>query len=294
MTKESFKKLSGIYKGSPFHFVGDGFRVSNYFPNGNQFGKRISPFFLLDYNPPHRFEPSDKPRGVGVHPHRGFETVTIAFEGSVAHHDSYGNSGIIGPGDVQWMTAASGVLHKEYHEKKFAAEGGTFHMLQLWVNLPSKNKMSKPKYQPLTRDMMGKFVLPDKKGMVTIVAGEYNGIKGPASTFSPINLFTVDLKPSGKFDASFPPAYNTGILFTKGTVKINGNYIAKAADFALFENEGELVSLEAMEDAAFVVFNGEPIDEPVAHYGPFVMNSMDEIRQAFEDYQQGKFGVLEE
>jgi hypothetical protein len=288
------KKIYGVFRGAPFHMVGDGFRVSNYFPGGNRFGQMISPFFLLDYNPPHEFGATDTPRGVGVHPHRGFETVTIAFEGSVAHHDSYGHSGVIRPGDVQWMTAGSGVLHKEYHEKEFARQGGVFHMLQLWVNLPAKNKMTEPRYQTLTRDMLGKVKLPGEAGLVRVVAGEYQGIRGPAKTFSPIHLLLGDVRAGHQADFSFPASTNTGILITGGTGQVNGHTPVQAMDFVLFDNEGKDIRVTAQTDLSFVVFNGEPIREPVAHYGPFVMNTMQEIEEAFEDFREGKFGVLED
>ncbi len=288
------KKIYGVFRGAPFHMVGDGFRVSNYFPGGNRFGKMISPFFLLDYNPPHDFGPSGTPRGVGVHPHRGFETVTIAFEGSVAHHDSHGHSGVIRPGDVQWMTAGSGVLHKEYHEKEFASKGGAFHMLQLWVNLPAKHKMTEPRYQSITSEMVGKAVLPDNAGLVRVVAGAYDGITGPAKTFSPINLLIGELHAGRHAGFTFPPTTNTGILFTGGEATLQGKTPVSAMDFVLFDNDGEDVRVEATTNCSFVVFNGEPINEPVAHYGPFVMNTMQEIEEAFEDFREGKFGVLED
>ena len=205
------------------HFVGDGFRVHNFIPGGYRLEMEcMNPFILLDYGAKFYFPPSDHPMGVGVHPHRGFETVTIAYKGRVAHHDSAGNGGVIGAGDVQWMTAASGILHKEYHEKEFSKEGGELHMVQLWVNLPAQFKMSPPKYQGITNDQISKFKLADDAGIVEIIAGEYKDMKGAATTFSPINLFNVKLNKNGKAGFSFPARYNTALLVIEGTITING------------------------------------------------------------------------
>jgi quercetin 2,3-dioxygenase len=275
------------------HMVGDGFRVHGFFPGNRIDKKRMSPFFLMDYNSKVEFPPTNKPRGVGVHPHRGFETVTLAYHGKVAHHDSYGNSGIIGEGDVQWMTAASGLLHKEYHEKEFAKTGGTFQMVQLWVNLPAKYKMTKPKYQEITNSMMGKYKMPGDKGIIEIVAGEFNGTKGPASTFTPINVYNARLKKGANIELNFPSTYNTGILMIDGNANINGK-TTPADHLVLFKNDGEIISVETNEDSVLLVLSGEPIDEPIAQYGPFLMNTPQELEQAIRDVNAGKFGVLEE
>jgi redox-sensitive bicupin YhaK (pirin superfamily) len=253
----------------------------------------MSPFFLMDYNSKVEFPPTDKPRGVGVHPHRGFETVTIAYHGRIAHHDSAGNSGVIGEGDVQWMTAASGLLHKEYHEETFAKAGGMFQMVQLWVNLPAKHKMTAPKYQEITNKMMGKYQLPENKGVIEIIAGEYEDTRGAASTFTPVHVYNAKLKNDAKVDFNFPAAYNTGILVIEGNVIIN-NETAPADHFVLFGNEGEHISIQANEDAILLVLSGEPIDEPIAQYGPFLMNTMKELEEAIADVNAGKFGVLED
>jgi len=287
------RKIAGIYRGGDFHWVGDGFRVTNYFPSGNDFANKISPYIMLDYHPPCHYAPSSEPRGVGTHPHRGFETVTLAFEGSVAHHDSFGNSGVIGPGDVQWMTAASGILHKEYHEKEFSRSGGTFHMAQIWVNLPKAHKMDSPRYQAIAGGQMGVVTLANGEGEVRVIAGEYRGVKGPAATVSPINMFEIRLNPKGRVDLSFPAHQNTGLLVLKGEVTINGKSSANALDFVLFENEGEDIQVEAQAESQLLLLNGEPIDEPVVQYGPFVMNTEQEIRQAMVDFRNGKFGYLE-
>ena len=289
----NIKTIEAIIAPPAPHMVGDGFRVHGFFPGGRISKQRMSPFFLMDYNSKVEFPPTDKPRGVGVHPHRGFETVTIAYHGRIAHHDSSGNSGIIGEGDVQWMTAASGLLHKEYHEETFAKEGGMFQMVQLWVNLPAKYKMSAPKYQEITNKMMGKYQLADNKGVIEIIAGEYDNAKGAASTFTPIQMYNARLKKDAKVDFKFPATYNTGILVVEGSVTIN-NETAPADHFVLFGNEGELISIQASEDSILLVLSGEPIDEPIAQYGPFLMNTMKEVQEAIADVNAGKFGVLED
>jgi hypothetical protein len=291
-TGRAARTIHGVFQGDRFHWVGDGFRVSNYFPSGNDIVERMSPFLLMDYHPRHDYAPTEKPRGVGAHPHRGFETVTLAFEGSVAHHDSTGGGGVIGPGDAQWMTAASGILHKEYHEKSWARRGGPMHMMQLWVNLPKANKMDAPRYQALTAEEMGRVDLPDRGGFVRVIAGEYQGTRGPAKTFSPINLWDVRLNQGGKLEASFAARQNLAVLVLEGDVVVNGK-VAAARDLVVFENEGEGLSVVAPGEAHVLVLNGEPIDEPVVFYGPFVMNTADEIHKAIEDFNAGKFGYLD-
>ena len=290
----STRSVEAIIAPPPVHFVGDGFRVHNFIPgNGRLSMQRMSPFIMLDYNSKFYFPPSDTPRGVGVHPHRGFETLTIAYKGKVAHHDSAGHSGVIGEGDVQWMTAASGVLHKEYHEKEFAKAGGDFQMVQLWVNLPAKDKMSKPKYQELVNSAMGRTELADGAGTVEVIAGKYNSTKGPASTFTPLNLMNAKLNKGGKAVFSFPSDYNTGLVVIEGTVKVNGNE-AVANSFVLLANNSEEFVIEAAEQSVVLVLSGAPIHEPIAAHGPFVMNTREEIIQAVEDFNSGKFGELEE
>ncbi len=289
------KSVQQILPPPAAHMVGDGFRVHNFFPSGYNMGnKRMSPFFMLDYNSKVEFPPTDTPRGVGVHPHRGFETVTIAYHGKVAHHDSAGNSGIISEGDVQWMTAASGVLHKEYHEKEFAKKGGMFQMVQLWVNLPAKYKMSPPKYQEISNSKMGKYLLPNDGGYVEVIAGELKGIKGAASTFTPLEMYNARLKKGAKLTVNFPANYNTGFVVIEGKVKVNSSQEADVDHFILFKNDGEEITIEPLEDAIILLLSGEPIDEPVASYGPFVMNTQEELVQAVNDFNRGKFGVLED
>lgn len=272
--------------------VGDGFRVYNFIPRADISQRRISPFLMLDFGAEFNFTPTEKVRGVDVHPHKGFETVTIAYKGSVAHHDSAGNSGIINPGDVQWMTAGAGILHKEYHEKEFSKKGGPFEMVQLWVNLPKKDKAATPHYQAVTADQMGKVSLPNNGGVVNVIAGDYNGVKGPAFTYTPVNLFDIKLNKDGEATVSVPVNHNTALLIVNGSVEVNGNKAAEHS-FVLFKNEGEEITIKASENAVVLLLSGEPINEPIASYGPFVMNTQAEIYEAIEEFQNGKFGVLD-
>jgi quercetin 2,3-dioxygenase len=288
----ALRKVEGIYRAPPLHWVGDGFRVAGYFSVIPDAVRKLDPFLLLDYHPTYEYAPAARPRGVGVHPHRGFETVTLAWQGSVEHHDSSGGGGIIGPGDVQWMTAASGILHKEFHEVTYARRGGPFQMAQLWVNLPKAHKMDAPRYQPLVADQMGLVTLPNDAGAVRIIAGEFQGVRGPAKTFTQINVFDVRLSENGKVDFTFPARQNTSLLVMKGDVTINGSSKATLHDFVVFANDGERILVEASSDAQLLVLNGEPINEPVVKYGPFVMNTEREIEQAFMDFKGGKFGHL--
>lgn len=288
------KNVEIVVQPRPAHFVGDGFRVHNFIPSGFRLDmKRMDPFIMMDYNSKFNFGPTAVPRGVGVHPHRGFETVTIAYQGKVEHHDSAGGGGIIGEGDVQWMTAASGVLHKEFHETEWAKEGGIFQMVQLWVNLPAKDKMSPPKYQAIKNEEMKKINLGEN-GFIEVIAGDYNGEKGPASTFTPINLMNAKLQKNGKADFSFPANFNTGALVIEGSIGVNGQENVSTDHFILFENTGENFSIEATENSIVLIMSGEPLNEPIAPHGPFVMNTREEIIQAFDDFNNGKFGYLED
>ncbi|MEX2590480.1 MAG: pirin family protein [Chitinophagales bacterium] len=292
---DTYRKPEQIMAPPPPHMVGDGFRVHNFFPGGRNFElSRMSPFFLMDYNSKYEFPPSAKPRGVGVHPHRGFETVTIAYQGKIAHHDSYGNSGVIDKGGVQWMTAGSGVLHKEYHEKEFSKNGGPFQMVQLWVNLPAEHKMTGPKYQAINAEDMGIYSLPNNGGRAEVIAGAYKSVKGPASTFTPINMFNLKLNKGTEESFELNENHNAGMLVVEGNVSINGNENAAADHFVLFENKGEKIKVRANENSTLLVLSGEPIHEPIFAHGPFLMNTRAEIVQAFEDLEKGKFGQLEE
>jgi redox-sensitive bicupin YhaK (pirin superfamily) len=271
--------------------VGDGFRVYNYFPNGYQLRSKLSPFLMLDFNPAYDFGASNHPRGVDVHPHKGFETVTIAYKGSVEHYDSTGNHGVINPGDVQWMTAGSGILHKEFHEKEFSKKGGPFEMIQLWVNLPKKDKLTAPKYQPLVASETNKVELPGNAGTVKVIAGNFNGVKGSASTFTEINLFDIRLNKNGEMTTSIPASHNAALLVVEGTVEVNGQ-TAVLHDLVLFKKEGESIELKAEENSVLLLLSGLPINEPIAQYGPFVMNTQQELQETFREYESGKFGVL--
>jgi redox-sensitive bicupin YhaK (pirin superfamily) len=289
------RPVEGVYRGGAPHWVGNAFRVRNYFPSGNDLVRKLSPFFLMDYNAPYAHAPdAGTPAGVGAHPHRGFETVTLAFQGSVAHHDSHGGAGVIHPGDVQWMTAASGVLHNEYLEKGFARRGGVLEMMQLWVNLPRAHKMDPPRYQHLTAEGMGRVELPDGQGLVRVIAGEYQGVKGPAKTFSPINLFDVRLKAEGRLELSFPTHQNAALVVLSGAVSLHDGTRVSEQELAVFANAGEDISLQASADTHLLVLNGEPIQEPLVHYGPFVMNTRQEIVQAVLDFNSGLFGQLDD
>jgi quercetin 2,3-dioxygenase len=288
----AIKAIEAIYPPGPAHFVGDGFRVHNFIPSRHGLDMhRMTPFIMMDYGAKFHFPPSDSLKGVGVHPHRGFETVTIAYKGRVAHHDSAGGGGIIGEGDVQWMTAASGVLHKEYHEESFSKTGGDFQMVQLWVNLPAKDKMSAPKYQAIENASIPK--VPVENGYVEVIAGEFQGTKGKASTFTPVHLFNAHLQSGGKAEFSFPADFNTCLIVVEGEIRINDAEEHVPVDhFVLFENEGETFHIEATEHSKILILSGEPIREPIASHGPFVMNTRQEIMQAFYDFEAGKFGEL--
>lgn len=289
------KHIEAIVPPAPAHYVGDGFRVHNFIPGTYPLDmRRMDPFIMLDYNSKFYFPPTKKPKGVGVHPHRGFETVTIAYKGKVAHHDSAGGGGVIGEGDVQWMTAASGVLHKEYHEENFSREGGDFQMVQLWVNLPAKDKMSSPKYQAIANENMSKAALPNDAGVIEVIAGNYGETQGSASTFTPVHLQNAKLNKGGKAAFSFPEEYNTALIVIEGSVKVNGQNTIATDHFVLFKNEGENFEIEALENTVVLVLSGKPIEEPIAAQGPFVMNTRDEIIQAINDYNMGKFGYLED
>lgn len=270
--------------------VGDGFRVYNFIP-GAVLQRRISPFLMLDFAAEFNFTPSEKVRGVDVHPHKGFETVTIAYKGSVAHHDSAGNSGIINSGDVQWMTAGAGILHKEYHEQEFSKRGGPFEMVQLWVNLPKKHKSVAPHYQAITSDKMGKYVIPNNGGIVNVIAGKVNDVKGPAATYSPVNLFDIKLNKGAELNFTIPASHNAAMLMVNGTALADETAVAEHS-FVLFKDGGEEITIKADSDAVILFMSGEPINEPIASYGPFVMNTQEEIYEAIEEFQAGKFGTL--
>lgn len=290
----SIRRIEAIIAPPSPHMVGDGFRVHGFIPGVPRLNfQRMDPFLVLDYNSKFYFPPSKVPKGVGVHPHKGFETVTIAYKGSVAHHDSSGGGGVIHEGDVQWMTAANGILHKEYHEEEFSKNGGEFQMVQLWVNLPAKDKATHPKYQSIKKSDIKIVPLENNEGNIEVIAGSYKGIKGPASTFTPVNMFNAQLNKGGKAEFSFPTSYTTAMLVIEGSIRINGEKEAPLNHFVLMDNNGENFSIEALEDTVVLVLSGQPIRESIAAHGPFVMNTREELIQAFEDFNLGKFGYLE-
>jgi hypothetical protein len=291
-TRSGARSVEGIHRSTTFHWVGNGFHVSTYFPSENLPPERVSPFVLMDYGPPKEFGPlSHGKRGVGWHPHRGFETVTLAWEGAVAHRDNAGHAGVIGPGDVQWMTAASGIFHEEYHAEQLTRRGGRMHMMQLWVNLPSKDKFAPPGYQPITASEIPNVAI-EGGGRVRIIAGEYEGARGPAHTFTPITMLDATLSAGARLAAAIPASYNALAVVAKGRVRV-GSLVATAGELVLFANDGARVELEADEEGTHtIILAGEPIGEPIVQYGPFVMNTVQEIEQAMRDVQRGKFGPI--
>jgi quercetin 2,3-dioxygenase len=280
-----------VYQPGSQHVVGDGFHVRNLFPS-NDLDRELSPFVMLDYAGPTFYPATDTPRGVGEHPHRGFETVTIVYQGLVAHRDSAGNSGVIGPGDVQWMTAASGIVHEELHEKEWAKRGGTLQAIQLWVNLPKSSKMSAPGYQTIVNDQIPVVQLDGEAGSLRVIAGSVGGAKGPAKTFTPIELYDLRLRAGHSMPLHIPNGYNVGLLILSGQASVEGTHRLSEAELAVFVSTGEPVTIVAEEDATILVMAGEAIDEPVARYGPFVMNTKAELVQAVNDYQAGEMGHL--
>lgn len=286
------KNIIGIYTSPKAHWVGDGFPVRTLFSYDN-LGKHISPFLLLDHAGPAEFTPTSARRGVGQHPHRGFETVTIVYDGEVEHRDSTGSGGKIGPGDVQWMTAASGILHEEFHSQAFAKRGGTLEMVQLWVNLPAKDKMADAGYQTLLDADIPNIALPDQAGSLRLIAGEFAGQRGPARTFTPIDVWDLRLNGGKLLNLDLHEGRNTALVVLRGTVQVNGVELVRQGQLALLERKGDQLSLEANGDAVVLLLSGEPIDEPIVGHGPFVMNSEQEIHQAFADFQSGRFGQMQ-
>ena len=285
------KKLIGIYTSPAPHWVGDGFPVRTLF-SYDSMGKHVSPFLLLDYAGPAEFTPTSVRRGVGQHPHRGFETVTIVYQGEVEHRDSTGNGGVIGPGDVQWMTAASGILHEEFHSQAFARSGGTLEMVQLWVNLPARDKMAEPGYQAIVDRDIPTLALEDDAGSLRLIAGEFAGQHGPARTFSAMDVWDIRLKAGKSAQFDVPAGRNSALVVLHGALQVNGEALVGEGQLALFERDGTRVRLQADSDAVLLLLSGEPIDEPIVGHGPFVMNTEQEILEAFEDFQSGRFGRM--
>ena len=285
------KTILGRFGNPNMHWVGDGFPVRSLF-SYNQHGQAISPFLLLDYAGPRDFDASEQPRGVGQHPHRGFETVTIVYDGEVAHRDSTGQGGVIGPGDVQWMTAAGGIIHEEFHSPAFSKAGGPFRMVQLWVNLPAKDKMATPGYQSIKDADIPSVDLPGGAGRVRVIAGDYEGAKGPARTFTPVNVWDMRLDRNASIELDLPEGHNAAIVVLTGHVTVGGSQAAGEAEVVLLGKDGSGTTIEADGDSMLLILTGEPIDEPIVGYGPFVMNSETEIRQAIDDFNSGQFGKI--
>jgi len=287
-----YRPLQRVYPPPGLHWVGDGFRVLGFLHAYPDLGAAMNPFLMLDYHPTYHYPPTTARRGVGTHPHRGFETITLAFEGAVAHHDSAGGGGEIGPGDLQWMSAASGVLHQEYHAASYAATGGPFHMAQLWLNLPAKHKMRPPSYHAITDAEIPRVPLPNAGGHVRVVAGDYAGTQGPGRPFTPVAIYDIQLNAGASCPLALPDNFNVGLVVMEGDVTLNEKTPASTHHFALFARAAGSVLIYAKTPARLLLLAGEPIDEPIVAYGPFVMNTVEEIEAAVADFNSGKFGTL--
>ena len=286
------KKIIGVYRNQNMHWVGDGFPVKNLF-SYDRLGQAISPFLLLDYAAPYHFSPTTQQHGVGSHPHRGFETVTIAYQGEVTHKDSAGGGGTIQSGDVQWMTAGAGLVHEEFHSAEFAQKGGLFEMVQLWVNLPAADKMTAPKYQAIIAKDIPVINFEQDAGYIRVIAGNYAGHTGPASTHSPVNVWDGELKAEQIQHLHVPVDHNVLLVLLSGEIQLNRTQQVQDSSIVMFAQDGEIdIRLEALQDSKFLLLTGQPLNEPIQGYGPFVMNSKDEIIQAFNDFNSGKFGEI--
>ncbi|ECO5907163.1 pirin family protein [Salmonella enterica] len=285
------KQITGVYTAPRPHWVGDGFPVRSLFSYQSH-TQQLSPFLLLDYAGPHTFTPGNEKRGVGEHPHRGFETVTIAYSGEVEHRDSTGRGGVIGPGDVQWMTAGAGILHEEFHSDAFTRQGGELEMVQLWVNLPMKDKMTTPAYQSITQDVIPTVTLPDDAGTMRVIAGRYEEAKGPADTFSPLNVWDMRLLRDRQLTLSQPEGWSTALVVLKGNITLNGTTPVNEAQLVVLSQQGKTLHFETSSDASVLLLSGEPLNEPIVGYGPFVMNTKQEIAEAVRDFNSGRFGQI--
>ena len=285
------KQITGVYTAPSQHWVGDGFPVRSLFSYQTH-GEQLSPFLLLDYAGPHSFPTGSGKRGVGEHPHRGFETVTVVYSGEVEHRDSTGRGGVIGPGDVQWMTAGAGILHEEFHSAEFTRTGGELKMIQLWVNLPAKDKMATPGYQSITADLIPRVALPDNAGHVRVIAGDYADVSGPARTFSPLNVWDMQLTQGHDVSLRQPAGWSTALVVLEGEISVNGAENAREGQLVVLSQQGETLHLSATEDAKVLLLAGEPLGEPIVGYGPFVMNSKTQIAEAVRDFNSGRFGQI--
>ena len=287
----ALKNVIGVYGNDQGHWVGDGFPVRALF-DYNRFGRQLSPFLMLDYAGPREFAPTTRKRGVGAHPHRGFETVTIVYHGEVEHRDSTGAGGVIGPGDVQWMTAAAGILHEEFHSRAFAQRGGLLEMVQLWVNLPARDKMAAPGYQGITADRIPVVALPGDAGTARIIAGRHSDAVGPARSFTPMNVWDLRLKVGHRVAFDLPEGHTTALFVLRGTIRLDDRHNVRAAELAVMERDGSRLEFDVTDETTLLLLNGEPLGEPVVGYGPFVMNSEAEIHQAIDDFNSGRFGQI--
>jgi quercetin 2,3-dioxygenase len=285
------KAVYGVFPSPKVHWVGDGFPVRSLF-SYDKLGQQLSPFLLLDYAGPTQFTAAARPRGVGEHPHRGFETVTIVYQGEVAHRDSAGNSGLIGPGDVQWMTAASGILHEEFHSPAFTRVGGPLEMAQLWVNLPAQYKMSAPRYQTILEAGIPRVELPEGAGSLRVIAGSFDGHGGPATTFSPLNVWDVRLRAGHRVSLPVPKGHIAAVAVLRGSLSVNDSRRAGDAEVLVMDRNGDEVHIDVAADSTLLLLSGVPIAESIVGYGPFVMNSRQEIDTAVNDFQRGKFGRM--
>ncbi|MEF3100283.1 hypothetical protein EC841_1011170 [Raoultella ornithinolytica] len=285
------KQITGVYTAPTQHWVGNGFPVRSLFSYQTH-GEQLSPFLLLDYAGPHSFPAGSGKRGVGEHPHRGFETVTVVYSGEVEHRDSTGRGGVIGPGDVQWMTAGAGILHEEFHSAEFTRTGGELKMIQLWVNLPAKDKMATPGYQSITADLIPRVALPDNAGHVRVIAGDYADVSGPARTFSPLNVWDMQLTQGHDVSLRQPAGWSTALVVLEGEISVNGAENAREGQLVVLSQQGETLHLSATEDAKVLLLAGEPLGEPIVGYGPFVMNSKTQIAEAVRDFNSGRFGQI--
>lgn len=285
------KQITGIYTAPSQHWVGDGFPVRSMFSYQTH-GEQLSPFLLLDYAGPHHFSAGSEKRGVGEHPHRGFETVTVVYSGEVEHRDSTGRGGVIGPGDVQWMTAGAGILHEEFHSEAFTRTGGELKMIQLWVNLPAKDKMTHPGYQSITADVIPDVDLPNKAGRMRVIAGRYGDIVGPAHAFSPLNVWDLQLNQNQEVTLQQPAGWSTALVVLEGEIKVNGEGSAREGQLVVLSQKGETLHLAAETHAKVLLMAGEPLQEPIVGYGPFVMNTKTQIAEAVRDFNSGRFGQI--
>lgn len=285
------KQITGVYTAPSQHWVGNGFPVRSLFSYQTH-GEQLSPFLLLDYAGPHSFPAGSGKRGVGEHPHRGFETVTVVYSGEVEHRDSTGKGGVIGPGDVQWMTAGAGIMHEEFHSAEFTRTGGELKMIQLWVNLPAKDKMAAPGYQSITADLIPRVALPDNAGHVRVIAGDYADVSGPARTFSPLNVWDMQLTQGHDVSLRQPAGWSTALVVLEGEISVNGAENAREGQLVVLSQQGETLHLSATADAKVLLLAGEPLGEPIVGYGPFVMNSKTQIAEAVRDFNSGRFGQI--